>query len=99
VISNLTYIIAGRSELLGVLASCVRTSVEIDERLLCNLSLDITLRLNFLHLLLCSVVGVDVCAVVFVVMQLHDLAGDGWFERAIVVYPTRYLLAVILIEV
>jgi hypothetical protein len=52
----------------------LRTSVKVDQRLLSQLSLDITLCLDLLHLLLCCIVGVHVCSVMLVVVQLHDLA-------------------------
>ncbi len=59
--------------------------MEVDQWLLRNLCLNISLRLYLLHLLHRGVVGVDVCAVVLVMVQLHDLAGDGWLECAVVV--------------
>ena len=37
--------------------------------------------------LLCEIIiGIYVCLVVFAVVELHDLAGDGGFESAIVIY-------------
>ena len=59
--------------------------MEVDQWLNSNLCLDIALVLRLLQLLDLSVVGGDVGVVVLRVMQLHDLAGDGWLERAIVV--------------
>ena len=61
------------------------TTVEVDERLLCDLSLDIALVLGLLQLLDGGVVGGDVGVVVLGVVQLHDLAADGGLERAVVV--------------
>ena len=61
------------------------TTVEVDERLLCDLSLDVTLVLGLLQLLDGSVVGGDVGVVVLGVVQLHDLAADGGLEGAVVV--------------
>ena len=48
--------------------------MKVDQRLLRNLTLDILLRLQLLHLLFSSIVGVDVCVVVLGVMEFHDLA-------------------------
>ena len=59
--------------------------MKVDQWLLCNLCRNISLRLYILHLLHRSVVGVHVSAVMLVVVELHDLAGDGWLECAIVV--------------
>jgi hypothetical protein len=64
----------------------VLTTVEVDERLLCDLSLDITLVLSLLQLLDSGVVGGDVGVVVLGVVQLHDLAADGGLEGAVVVW-------------
>jgi hypothetical protein len=64
----------------------VLTTVEVDERLLCDLSLDITLVLSLLQLLDGGVVGGDVGVVVLGVVQLHDLAADGGLEGAVVVW-------------
>ena len=60
------------------------TAVEVDERLLCDLSLDITLVLGLLQLLNGGVVGGDVGVVVLRVVKLHDLAADGGLEGAVV---------------
>ena len=60
--------------IVDISSSCPHTSVKVDQWLLRNLSLDVTVRLNLFHLLLCSVVGVHVCAMMLVVMKLHDLA-------------------------
>ena len=62
------------------------TTVEVDERLLGDLGLDITLVLGLLELLDGGVVGGDVGVVVLGVVQLHDLAADGGLERAVVVW-------------
>lgn len=64
----------------------LRTSVEVDQRLLSNLALDVALDLQLFHLLQRGVVRVDVGAVMLIVVKLHDLARDGWFEGAVVVY-------------
>ena len=61
------------------------TTVEVDERLLCDLSLDVTLVLGLLQLLDGGVVGGDVGVVVLGVVELHDLAADGGLEGAVVV--------------
>jgi hypothetical protein len=60
--------------------------VEVDERLLGDLGLDVTLVLGLLELLDGGVVGGDVGVVVLGVVQLHDLAADGGLERAVVVW-------------
>jgi hypothetical protein len=65
--------------------SCQLTTVEVDERLLGDLSLDVTLVLGLLELLDGGVVGGDIGVVVLGVVQLHDLAADGGLERAVVV--------------
>lgn len=62
------------------------TAVEVDQRLDRDLRLDIALALGLLQLLDLSVVGIHIGAVMLVVVQLHDLAGDGRLKRAIVVY-------------
>ena len=61
------------------------TTVEVDERLLCDLSLDVTLVLGLLQLLDGGVVGGDVGVVVLGVVELHDLAADGGLKGAVVV--------------
>lgn len=60
--------------------------MEVDERLLGDLSLDVTLVLGFLKLLDGGVVGGDIGVVVLGVVQLHDLAADGGLKRAVVVW-------------
>jgi hypothetical protein len=70
---------------LGVFSSRKLTSVEVDERLLGDLGLDVTLVLGLLELLDGGVVGGDVGVVVLGVVKLHDLAADGGLERAVVV--------------
>lgn len=62
------------------------TTVEVDEWLLCDLSLDITLVLGLLQLLDGGVVGGDVGVVVLGVVELHDLAADGGLKGAVVVW-------------
>lgn len=64
---------------------CRPTAVEVDERLLCDLGLDVAVVLGLLQLLDGGVVGGDVGLVVLGVVQLHDLAADGGLERAVVV--------------
>jgi hypothetical protein len=66
--------------------SCRLTTVEVDQRLLGDLGLDVALVLGLLELLDGGVVGGDVGVVVLGVVQLHDLAADGWLERAVVVW-------------
>jgi len=61
------------------------TTVEVDEWLLCDLSLDIALVLSLLQLLDGGVVGGHVGVVVLGVVQLHDLAADGGLKGAVVV--------------
>lgn len=83
--------------LAGVLAKpirflvCKRTSVEVDHGLQSNLSLDVVLLLCLGHLLGEVVQRGYVCLVVLVVVELHDLTGDGRFECAIIVW-TSYKL-------
>jgi hypothetical protein len=66
-------------------ATAELTSVKVDERQQLNLRLDVALAVRLCNLLAESVVRVDVGLVVHVVVELHDLAGDGRLERAIVV--------------
>lgn len=66
----------------------VSTAVEVDDRLQGNLCGNILLLCSSLNLLAGSVKAVDVCLVVVLVVKLHDLAGDGWLECAIVVCVT-----------
>ena len=61
------------------------TTVEVDERLLCDLSLDVALVLGLLQLLDGGVVRGDVGVVVLGVVELHDLAADGGLESAVVI--------------
>jgi hypothetical protein len=63
----------------------VATPVEIDQRLQRNLSLDILILLGGGELFRCGVEAVDVGLVVVLVVELHDLAGDGRLESAIVI--------------
>ena len=69
--------------------------MEVNQRLLRDLCLNISPCLHFLHLLHCGIVRIDVCPVVLVVVQLHYLAGDGWFEGTIVIYREDDLLAIL----
>ena len=62
--------------------------MEVDERLLSDLSLDVTLVLGLLELFDGGVVGGDIGVVVLGVVQLHDLAADGGLECAIVVWQS-----------
>ena len=64
----------------------VTTAVEINHRLQGNLRSDILLRLGGLELLGGGVEAVDVGLVVVLVVELHDLAGDGGLEGAVVVW-------------
>ena len=67
----------------------VAAAVEVDERLQGDLGLDV-LFLSCFGQLLCEVVeGGYVGLVVLAVVELHDLAGDGGFEGAIVVLGDR----------
>ena len=61
------------------------TAVEVDQWLQADLCLDISLLLSLLELLVGGVEAGNVCSVVLGVVELHDLAGDGWLKRAIVV--------------
>ena len=79
--------------------SCELTTVEVDERLLCDLSLDIALVLGLLQLLDGGVVGGDVGVVVLGVVQLHDLAADGGLERAVVVCVLKSALVLLPVHV
>jgi hypothetical protein len=63
----------------------VTTAVEVDRRLQGNLGGDVTLGLSLLELLNGVVVVGDIGVVVVLVVDLHDLAGDGGLKGAIVV--------------
>lgn len=60
-------------------------AVEVDQRLQRNLCLDVFLLLSLGDLLAEVVERGYVGVVVVLVVQFHDLAGDGGLERAIVV--------------
>ncbi|KAL3702966.1 hypothetical protein TMatcc_000281 [Talaromyces marneffei ATCC 18224] len=64
----------------------VATTVEVDERLKGDLGCDVALGLRFLQFFDVGVVAGYVDVVVALVVDFHDLAGDGWFEGAIVIY-------------
>lgn len=63
----------------------VTAAVEVDQWLKSYLRGDVLLGLGGLVLLSGSVVAGDISLVVLGVMELHDLARDGWLECAIVV--------------
>ncbi len=63
----------------------VASPVEIDQWLQSDLSGDVGLRLSGGHLLGSVVEGVDVRVVMVLVVELHDFAGDGGFEGAVVI--------------
>jgi hypothetical protein len=62
-----------------------RTSVKIDHGKQCNLGLVVLLGLGLRHLLLECIQRGDVGVVMLAVMELHNLAGDGRLESAIVI--------------
>lgn len=64
----------------------VATSVEVGQCLQGDLGLDIGFALGTGELLNCIIIGVDVGLMMLGMMKLHDLAGDGWLKRAIVIY-------------
>lgn len=64
----------------------VTTAVEVDRRLQGNLGGDITLGLGLLELLNGVVVVGDIGVVVVLVVDLHDLSGNGGLKGTIVVY-------------
>lgn len=63
----------------------VATTVEVDGGLEGDLGRDITLGLSLLELLKGIVVVGDIGVVVVLVVELHDLAGDGGLKSSIVV--------------
>lgn len=63
----------------------VATTVEVDRGLEGNLGRNVALSLSLLELLNGSVVVVDVSLVVSLVVDLHDLTGDGGLEGTIVI--------------
>jgi len=63
----------------------VAAAVEVDEGLEGDLLLDVLFLLCFGHLLAEVVEGGYVGVVVVFVVELHDFAGDGGFEGAVVV--------------
>ena len=64
----------------------VSTAMEVDQRLQRNLCLDILFLLCSGQLFRCSVEAVDVSLMMVLVMELHDLAGNGGLESAVVIY-------------
>ena len=79
--------LAGRRQVLPEQAMVdMTTAVEVDQGLQSNLGLDVLLGLRFGDLLTEVVEGGHVCVVVVLVVELHDFAGDGGFESAIVVW-------------
>lgn len=67
----------------------VASSVEVDKRLKGNLGLNVLLFPRFGHLFAEVVEGCHVGLVVFVVVQFHDLPGDGGLEGAVVIFINR----------
>ena len=65
--------------------------MEVDQRLLRDLPCNILVRSKLLHLLRSGIEAVYVGVVVLVVVQLHNLAGDGRLEGAVVVCRWRVL--------
>lgn len=61
-------------------------AVEVDQRLQGDLRRDVRLGLRGRELFGEGVEGGYVGLVVFAVVELHDLAGDGGFERGVVVW-------------
>ena len=61
------------------------TTMEIYDRLQGDLRRDILLLSRGLDLLRGSVEAVDVRLVVILVVEFHDLTGDGWLERAVII--------------
>lgn len=59
--------------------------MEVDQWLESNLSLYVALLLRRFHLLQRGVVAVHIGLMMLGVVQLHDLAADGWLEGAIVI--------------
>ena len=79
--------LVGRREVLPEEAVVdVAAAVEVDQGLQGNLRLDVLFLLGFGDLLAEVVEGGYVGVVVVLVVELHDLAGDGGFERAVVVW-------------
>lgn len=74
----------------------VATAVKVEQRGLGSGGLGVALGLGITEGLDGGVEAVDVCLVVLGVVELHDLAGDGGLERAVVVwnwekYPSSVL--------
>lgn len=63
----------------------VSTTVKVDSGLEGDLGRDVTLGLGLLELLNGVVVVGDIGVVVVLVVQLHDLSGDGGLESTVVV--------------
>lgn len=62
------------------------TTMEVDQWLKSDLCGDILLGLGRLELFGCCIEAVDICLVVVLVVELHNLAGDGGLKSAKVVY-------------
>lgn len=65
------------------------TPMKINQRLQRNGSPNIALGLGSRHLLVRRIEAVDVRLMMVLVMQLHDLAGDGGLESAVIVCNRR----------
>lgn len=63
----------------------VTTTVEVDGGLQSDLSSDITLDLSLLELLDGGIVVVHIGLVVRIVVQFHDLSGNGWLQSTEVI--------------
>jgi hypothetical protein len=66
------------------------TAVEVDQWLQGSSGLNILLVQRGGQLFGCGIVAVDVCLVVVLVVQFHDLSRDGGFERAVIVLETQH---------
>ena len=63
----------------------VATTMEVQQRVESKLAGDVRLRQRCGKLLGCVVERVDVGLVMLLMVKLHDLAGDGWLKRSIVI--------------
>jgi hypothetical protein len=67
----------------------VPAAMEVDSCLEGNLGGNVIARFGGSILIGCGIVAIDVGLMVLAVVQLHDLARDGWLEGTVVVWSTN----------
>lgn len=72
------------------------TTMEVNQWLESDLGSNVFLRFGSFELLAGSVEAIDICLVVVLVVELHNLAGDGWLKRTVIIF--KRLLAITLLQ-